>query len=143
MVAYGFKQQFVQPIVLGRKPHTVRANRTGRSRHARPGEALQLYTAMRTKQCRLIGRAVCADVLEIYLRFYKHPKDDMVEIEGKRPVVLSALDEFAYHDGFGSWVELRAFWLKEHGALRRFEGTIIYWRDFVVGAEFSHLKVAA
>ena len=32
---------------------------TGR-RHARPGEQLQLFTGMRTRQCRLIGRAAFA-----------------------------------------------------------------------------------
>jgi len=56
MVAYSFKAQFREPILAGTKRQTIRADR---KRHARLGEALQLYTGMRTRQCKLIGRATC------------------------------------------------------------------------------------
>lgn len=72
MVAYSFKAQFVEPIRAGLglptepqirpKRQTIRADR---KRHARPGEELQLYRGMRTRQCFLIGRAACTEVTKI------------------------------------------------------------------------------
>jgi hypothetical protein len=47
VVAYSFRQQFRPPILAGTKRQTIRADR---KRHARPGEQLQLYTGMRTRQ---------------------------------------------------------------------------------------------
>jgi hypothetical protein len=48
MVAYSFKSFFAPQIIAGLKCQTVRADRR---RHARPGEAVQLYTGMRTRAC--------------------------------------------------------------------------------------------
>ena len=61
MVAYSFKARFAEPILAGTKLHTVRAPR---KRDARPGEELQLYRGMRTRQCALIARKTCAGVLQ-------------------------------------------------------------------------------
>lgn len=87
MVAYSFKRQFVAPIriglgkevfdaayrsdsvVLRPKRQTIRA--IGKRRHARVGETLQLYTAMRTKQFQLIGKARCTVVRHIIITFGK------------------------------------------------------------------------
>ena len=51
MVAYSFKSQFEEPIVAREKRQTVRGFR---KRHARPGEPIQLYVGMRTRNCRKI-----------------------------------------------------------------------------------------
>jgi hypothetical protein len=58
MVAYSFKERFAEPILNGTKGGTIRASRKGPLRaatggHAKPGEELQLYTDMRTRNCRL------------------------------------------------------------------------------------------
>jgi hypothetical protein len=81
MVAYSYKRRFINPIRVGLglpplfqfgphklvgdmdaeirpKRQTIRA--FGKRRHARAGEILQHYTAMRTKQCTKIGDARCA-----------------------------------------------------------------------------------
>ncbi|MFK5597639.1 hypothetical protein ACFZ8E_11600 [Methylobacterium sp. HMF5984] len=55
MVAYSFKARFAAPILAGTKAQTIPAERTGRSRHARPGEQLQLFSGMRTKHCLRLG----------------------------------------------------------------------------------------
>lgn len=52
MVAYNFKLQFAFAVVSGEKPQTIRALRKERASHAQPGEALQLYTGMRTATCK-------------------------------------------------------------------------------------------
>lgn len=74
MVAYSYKARFVEPIRLGLEPgpwipgmkrQTIRADR---KRHARPGEEIQHYRGMRTRQCFLIGRAICEAVRRIGFR---------------------------------------------------------------------------
>ncbi|MBX9750884.1 MAG: hypothetical protein K5Q68_14950 [Roseococcus sp.] len=68
MVAYSFQKRFIGQVLAGLEPgpwlpgmkrHTLRAPREGRSQHARPEQPVHLYTAMRTKQCRQLGRSVC------------------------------------------------------------------------------------
>lgn len=121
MVAYSFKKQFAEPILAGTKRQTIRA---ARRRHARVGEALQLYTGMRTKQCRLIARAECTHVHPITLDF------DNAEVRVPWAIFSGpvALDVFAASDGFDSWDDLCAFWKREHGSLDKFEGVLIAWR---------------
>lgn len=125
MVAYSFKQRFVDPIRAGTKRQTIRADR---KRHARPGEQLQLYRGMRTKQCELIGRAECIEVVKITILF--DDADD--EAEG---FVLpgfgfpGGLNGFAIADGFASWGEMKAFWRENHPGVNEFHGTLIMWGD--------------
>ena len=132
MVAYSFRRQFVHPIQAGLgianqfgvvppvspKRQTIRAYR---KRHARLGEELQLYCGMRTKHCFLIGRARCVDADFITLDF-----TGLVSINRRSFQDVDRLDEFARSDGFADFVEMRAFWAKEHG-LSRFNGVIIRW----------------
>jgi hypothetical protein len=132
MVAYSFKRQFVGPIRAGTKRQTIRAPRKGRGRHARPGETLQLYTAMRTKQCKKIGEATCVRLRAIELHFRRNWRRDWlryatpgtcgIKIDG-----AGALAEFARRDGFIDWLELRAFWKAEHGKkLRWVEAPFVF-----------------
>lgn len=111
------------PILAGTKRQTIRAPRKGRSRHARPGEELQLYTAMRTKYCTLIGRAVCAEVVPVRLDFNLNNLTVNGELDGQR-------DLFARSDGFADWPEMCAFWAKEHPGITVFDGMLIRWTDF-------------
>lgn len=127
MVAYSFQKEFAPHILSGRKSHTVRGH--GKRRQARPGEHLQLYTGMRTKHCRLIGRTTCDRVEEIELHFRRRPERDWVGM-GKAPVLHTAggRDCFAFSDGFDNWAALRAFWRKHHPGIDDFYGVIIYWK---------------
>lgn len=126
-VAYSFKAHFEAPIRAGTKAQTIRADR---ARHARAGEELQLYTGMRTKHCRLIGRATCMSVSPVQLDFGRE-----VIIAGARPMIhdFVKLDEFARMDGFPDFLAMREFWRKEHGmllSLRPWSGILIEWKDF-------------
>lgn len=121
MVAYSFKQRFVAPILDGSKTQTIRAPR---ARHARVGEELQLYTGMRTKQCKLIRRAECIDVQDIRLRF---DRDDVTTASFYLATPVE-LDDFARKDGFANWEDMKSFWGAEHAtASIRFEGVLIRW----------------
>jgi hypothetical protein len=133
MVAYSFKKRFVDPIksglgiydpILGLQPKIVKPKRQtiraiGKRRHARPGETLQLYTAMRTKQCAKIGDARCMSIEPIKLWIsLKH----IAVGKGLNPID----DDFARKDGFDDAKEMHTFWIAEHGA-GWFEGVLIQW----------------
>jgi hypothetical protein len=62
VTALNFKPTFAPYITARTKPHTIRAPRKTPIHH---GQALQLYTGMRTKACRKIGDAVCQSTAEI------------------------------------------------------------------------------
>lgn len=121
MVAYSFKPRFIEPIASGAKRQTIRADR---KRHARPGEELQLYTGMRTRHCRLIGRARCWEVDTVRLLL----SADRVEQGGHTYFAAPGeLDWFARTDGFADWSELRAFWAENHPRADPFSGVLIRW----------------
>lgn len=133
MVAYSFRSRFVEPIRLGHKQHTIRNDR---KRHAEPGETLQLYTAMRTRQCRLIGTATCYFVCQITIDFVHLRVDRAGEILQTR----EERDRFAVSDGFNNWTDLMQWWREDrtnrtthrnHSPMQTFSGVIIEWRDFV------------
>lgn len=133
MVAYSFKRRFVEPIRVGLglppsveafaagmdafgnvgrpqpKRQTIRA--IGKRRHARAGETLQLYTAMRTRQCRKIGEALCTEVVPIEIFVGER---DMTIRSGKDRIIGGLVDSFARLDGFATAADMHAFWLAEH-----------------------------
>lgn len=132
MVAYAFKTSFVAPILAGTKQQTIR---NPRKRHARQGEELQFYSAMRTKNCRLIGRAICTAVHEVRLDF-EHDEvtlDSAVNLSGEQ-----YLDAFAVRDGFGgdlseragisAWKHMSRWWALTHGE-PIFRGVLIEWGE--------------
>ena len=121
MVAYNFAPRFASLVESGAKVQTIRGHR---KRHAREGEAVQLFTAMRTRACRKLvdPDPVGIGVLEIkiYRDFVQHP-----EVGGDGSII--DLDNFARDDGFADWSEMRAWWDKTHG-IGLFEGVLIRWR---------------
>lgn len=150
MVAYGFKKQFIEPIMIGLgaalsvdqfaagmdefgnvarprgKRQTIRA--IGKRRHARPGEIIQLYTAMRTKQCRKLGEGLCKSVEPIRLHLHR----GQIEFPDQKSWIFAPdrLDEFARDDGFADWQSMRKFWFDEHRdivQLGPFVGVLIKW----------------
>lgn len=134
MVALSFKRHFVEPIRMGLglvgihpnltpKRHTIRSERADR-RRPKPGDLLQLYCGMRTKQCFLIGEARCTDVSDIALLF----DEDAVVTRGIKAIVPHELDAFARRDGFPDWSALKHFWREKHpSATSEFRGVIIMW----------------
>lgn len=131
MVAYSFKKQFIAPIRDETKAQTIRADR---ARHARESETLQLYTGMRTKQCMLIGTAICTAALPIRFDFQR----PSIELPGRRPITRAngwrALNRFAIADGFENWEALHAFWAREHDVTTSWSGILIRWAHFKLPA---------
>ncbi|ESY48991.1 MULTISPECIES: hypothetical protein [unclassified Mesorhizobium] len=143
MVAYSFKPMFAPQVSGLTKLHTVRADR---KRHARPGEAVQLYQGMRTRNCvKLVDPdPVCVRVRPIAILTTPLLEDFIASIViGGRSLHRDEIEAFATADGFGiehvdDWRWLRigregsarwnmgAFWEAEHGA-GLFEGQLIEW----------------
>jgi hypothetical protein len=140
MVAYSFQKRFIGQVLAGLEPgpwlpgmkrHTLRVPREGRSQHARPEQAVQLYTAMRTKQCRQLGRAVCRLQMPVLLLWdgetlgiarWPNAAAPRSKVAGLAPIVQQLLneeparcyrgdlmDEFARTDGFQNAAEMAAF----------------------------------
>lgn len=123
MVAYSFKQRFVEAIRGGTKRQTIRADRR---RHARPGEEVQLYCGMRTRGCFLIARARCIETLPIELSFVSR-----CIVIGTRATIVGRQnrDAFARADGFDTWDDMMAFWRQEHPHVGpSFCGVLVSWR---------------
>jgi hypothetical protein len=130
MVAYSFQHQFIDPIVAGTKRQTIR--RVGKRSHARPGNELQLYYAMRTKHCRLIGRVRCVLAREVRIEFSPCVNVDttrimLLALPGVAPEIITDRDEFARADGFESWGDMREFWALNHPDVEEFHGVLIQW----------------
>ncbi|APX83790.1 hypothetical protein BV511_03020 [Methylorubrum extorquens] len=128
MVAYSFKKRFGPPILAGTKGQTIRADR---KRHARPGEELQLYTGMRTRQCQLLGRTPCLSVMPVRLCFSEQSATAPFEVGG---AFLSwvEMEAFAKADGFEDIADMARFWWDEHppkhGDTINFQGVLIRWQ---------------
>lgn len=142
MVAYSFKRFFSPQISQGYKTQTVRADRR---RHARPGEALQLYEGMRTRHCRkiLTPDPLCTSVSEIVIETASSGSDFITSIEvGGIRLNGDDIEEFARADGFApehvnaiaidldgktARENMGAFWRSNHEG-DRFTGVLIKWQ---------------
>jgi hypothetical protein len=124
MVAYSFRRRFVEPIRDGTKRQTMRAHR---SRHARPGETMQLYCGQRTRYCFKIVDVTCKAVDRIALHFVAGA-GLLITLNGK---LLGArrTRQFVRGDGFDNVADFRQFWFREHGAVdgMEWEGVVLRW----------------
>lgn len=123
MVAYSFQKRFEAPIRSNAKRHTIRVERAGRSRHARPGERVQLYVGMRTKHCRLIATPICDRVWPIQIDLQG---EIILGLDGEISKVRD-FDAFAISDGFADWADMVAFWERHHPGVLVFSGVLIGW----------------
>lgn len=60
MVAFNFKEEFVDKIISGEKCSTIRS-----TMRCKIGDNMQLYTGQRTKKCKLIKEATCVGLADI------------------------------------------------------------------------------
>jgi hypothetical protein len=151
MVAYSFQKRFIAPIQVGLgivpvtpmlvdgpmpqgyqvvpriRPKTQTIRAVGKRRHASKDDMLQLYYAMRTKQCTQIGTGKCSGAGGIRIFVEK----GQIDVEGEKIVSKAGdLDKFALGDGFADWNDMRQFWRDNHGDLVRlgpFVGVLIKW----------------
>lgn len=122
MVAIDFDPRFEVAIREGWKTQTIRKPR---ERNPRPGDMLQLYTGMRTADCRRICQDVrCTDVLSVEITFGDDGGIDRIVTDG---VPVKDLDAFAVRDGFTDSDDMAAFFKLKHGPMEIFHGFVIEW----------------
>jgi hypothetical protein len=117
MVAINFKSQWVPLILDGSKRQTIR-----KTARCKAGDALQIYTGQRTKDCRLIGTAVCQHVESIVIA------DDWLAT-GHYRIPSGDAHAIAQVDGFETVDAMREWFRNQYGALP-FEGVRIMWSRF-------------
>lgn len=118
MVAFNFKAQFADDVESGKKRQTIR-----QQRRCKPGDALQLYTGMRTKKCRKLRDDICTAVHQIVIE--KDCGRLNVHLDNERLPHHRAL-EIAHADGFENLSAFGHFFEREYGGLP-FSGYLIRW----------------
>lgn len=118
MVAYNFQARFAPAVESGEKSSTFRV--TGKRRHARAGEMLQLYTGMRQKGCRLLRKATCTSARPMVVDAHGFA------IDGQR-VPRDDANALARRDGFESWGDMIHWVAETHGLPA--EGILIEWGE--------------
>lgn len=127
MVAYSFQKRFCDDVAGFRKRQTIRADR---KRHARVGEPIQLYYAMRTKQCRKLvdPDPIVLAVTPIIIR----PNQGSCLATYRFPHHRNGREEyevdnaFARLDGFKDAADFTEFWRQTHPG-DHFQGVLIKW----------------
>jgi hypothetical protein len=126
MPALNFKAEFAAAVEAGDKRQSVRAPRKDGRPHCKPGDVLSLYTGMRTRQCRLLGKARVTRIDRIKI------EATCMELNG-RPLFSILHDrnapmtdnEFAEADGFESFMDMANWFDQVHGL--PFQGVVIHW----------------
>ncbi|OGC00121.1 hypothetical protein A2V82_16415 [candidate division KSB1 bacterium RBG_16_48_16] len=115
----GFSKQFVAPILIGIKIHTIREDKKGRWK---AGTAIHMATSVRTKQYQCFSSDYsCKGTQFIDIRNFGEEKEVWV---GGRELTTSEIELLAKNDGFK---DVAAFW---RWFPLDFSGKIIHWTDF-------------
>lgn len=130
MVALNFKARFADDVEEGRKTRSIRAWRKD-GRDPKKGDALQLYTGMRSKVCRKLRDTTCARVRPVLIEHTGVTLDGKHLYAGDAPAYLGGPSpegwdsDFARADGFDCFSSMVDFFEKEHGL--PFSGLLIEW----------------
>lgn len=128
MGLYNFKPRFVPYVENGTKRHTIRAKR----KHPdEPGDTTHLYTGLRTKAARLLGRSLCIKVEDIRISAAQQVFVDGVELNLDEKNALAFCDGFRSLDVGHAFEEMMEFWT---GRLP-FTGDIVHWSKQLVRVE--------
>ena len=123
MALLNFKKRFVPLIEAGTKQHTIRALR---KHPIKVGETLHLYTGLRQKGARLLGRFPCVRVQTVNVCSGRLPDGPAVRVFIDS-VCLSPdeTEAFLKRDGFpGGSKEAFEFWQER----LPFSGQLIHWK---------------
>lgn len=116
MVAFNFSPQFVPLVASGVKRQTIR-----QKARAKPGDNLQLYTGMRTKNCRKLidPDPVCTLVDYVSIRPQYLTLGNTKKHSGDA-------DDFARRDGFKDYDDM-VRWFQERYGSPYFQGYVHAW----------------
>ena len=118
----GFKPQFEEPILQGRKKHTIRIDKNDRWK---PGMKIHFATGVRTRLYHQFYEGFCKSTQKIQILWDNISQNGEVVsilIDG-RLIDLDEVETLAINDGFEDVSEFLN-WFNED-----FEGKIIHWTD--------------
>jgi hypothetical protein len=130
-----FKPQFVKPIVEGNKIHTIRLDP---KRRWKPGMKIHFATGVRTKHYCNFKMGVCKSIQKIDMFKGAGYPDLWLDDEYRE---LHILKQIAKNDGFDSFDDFVEWFFPGHtDSVRRFEGVLIHWTDFIYENLYSNIK---
>lgn len=126
MPAYNFMPEFAPLVLSGEKQTTIRRKRKRRTKR---GDRLFLYTGMRTKRCRMLGKARCSGVWPF--RMDESGASIRSGVLGRRfwsRLSGVGIRDLAWGDARMTPEGFTAFFLERYGL--PFDGELIEWEDF-------------
>lgn len=114
MPAFNFQPRFAGLVASGRKTQTIR-----KTRRAKVGDTVYLYTGQRTKQCRKLGEGAVISVTAIRIT-----SRTLITLD-EQPINFTRALYMAYSDGFKSTDEMIDWFEKQHGL--PFDGWLYRW----------------
>ncbi|OLS23268.1 MAG: hypothetical protein HeimC3_26090 [Candidatus Heimdallarchaeota archaeon LC_3] len=116
MVAINFTV-FIDKIRNGTKKQTIRKWNSDRVKQMRDKKILQLYTGMRTKECKLLEEVELEEILQLLIKpndqwlfdleIYYYLKHKWVTLSPEDELELIKLDGFENRDSFFNWFNKR------------------------------------
>ncbi len=121
MPSLNFQSRFADDVEAGRKRQSIRAKC-----RFKVGDTAHLFTGMRTKQCRRLGKGIVTDVLPVTISRVETARysKPVVTVDG-RELALSAAHMLAMDDGFTRLGEMEQWFAQQHGL--PFAGWLIKW----------------
>jgi hypothetical protein len=116
MPALSYKQRFVQAVIAGIKPHSIRA---WRKRPFKVGDVISHFTGSRFKPLRIRPNTICTAARAIEVN-----GDQRYVILGSKSLSDAEVAALAIADGFASTEEFFQFFAEEHGCVF---GQLIEW----------------
>lgn len=110
------------PQTIHFKRNTIRRVR---SKPIKPGDTLQLYTAMRTRYCRKLGEVTCHECLAIEIHKHSASCFARVKIKGIGWLTQCQLQGLAKMDGFKDWAAMFDFFSENYPL--PFKGVLLTW----------------
>lgn len=95
-----FKPQFVNPILEGKKLHTLRLD--PKNRWAKD-KSIQMATGIRTPNYSCFKNDVCKSVQILYFMYNPESKHLTISLEGGKPFTEIVKRELALNDGFENY----------------------------------------
>ncbi|MBR6389364.1 MAG: hypothetical protein IKS15_04520 [Opitutales bacterium] len=121
---------FTDKILSGEKRQTIR-KASPKWSGIEVGDELTLYTGLRTKNCRKLGKAEVESIEDVIIwtgDYWGH-----AVFRGEKRLTWNEIKTLAYLDGFQSVLDFYNFFNSHYG--EDFVGKIIKWTNFKTGNE--------
>ncbi|UCJ05923.1 hypothetical protein KTO58_19840 [Chitinophaga pendula] len=116
-----FKSQFVEPILTGKKIHTIRGVKS--ENRWMPEKRIHFCTGMRTKKYKCFHLGSCSGLQSIFMTYLRGCIEISVD---ERYLYRNEIDQLIVNDGL-TYDEFIAWFFKDTD---EFSGYIIHWTDF-------------